>query len=339
MSQSAVYFIPATNKPRASLEAMEIVLTFKAFKLLEPFKKKDLIGLKLHLNETGSKNHIPPANVTKLVNILRQKQVTPFICDTTSSFRDRAYNAVHHLNQIRQHGFGDDAMQIPVIMLDGVDGRHETNVYSENKHSPKIPLAGELLHFKGIIILSACELNSKCGMEGAIHNLGYGLSSKRGKIRLFSISKPQVNTDRCYYCQRCIHACPTQAIHATQRQVTIDESLCINCGKCVDIAKYGGITYQWDADDKNYRMTLIQHARGALKLLKHNALFINFLPKNHGMLISKDPVAIDQASADILKNSMRHLPENPIHKFYQTTSEGAKTALGNSVYVLKNAAY
>jgi len=100
------------------------------------------------------------------------------------------------------------------------------------------------------------------------------------------------------------------------RHAFIDKTKCINCGKCVDVSKFGSITYDWDADPEHFQTQLVENAVAATSMLHANKqLYINFLMEPEdldltftrgtgfkGILISKDPLAIDKASNDLLGN-------------------------------------
>jgi len=152
--------------------------------------------------------------------------------------------------------------------------------------------------------------------EGALFNMGVGLGAKRGKIQLYSTSGPQVNVEKCYLCKKCIYICPVGAIHKGDRHVVIDHDRCINCGKCVDLTRFGGISYHWDSTREEFTERLIRIAKGAHKVLSGKLVYVNILmagphespcqeqrkDPNLAILVSRDPVALDQATLELFRS-------------------------------------
>ena len=51
-----------------------------------------------------------------------------------------------------------------------------------------------------------------------------------------------IDLEKCEGCLRCLRACPTNAISGEKREPhTIDQSMCINCGACYDVCKFGAV--------------------------------------------------------------------------------------------------
>jgi NADH-quinone oxidoreductase subunit F len=51
-----------------------------------------------------------------------------------------------------------------------------------------------------------------------------------------------IDPEKCEGCLRCLRACPTSAISGEKRQPhTIDQNMCIKCGACYDVCKFGAV--------------------------------------------------------------------------------------------------
>jgi uncharacterized Fe-S center protein len=55
---------------------------------------------------------------------------------------------------------------------------------------------------------------------------------------------------------RCVRECPSHAISIVDGHVAIESRQCVKCGRCVEIAHYGGITYDWNATPEHYNETV-----------------------------------------------------------------------------------
>jgi NADH:ubiquinone oxidoreductase subunit F (NADH-binding)/NAD-dependent dihydropyrimidine dehydrogenase PreA subunit len=54
-----------------------------------------------------------------------------------------------------------------------------------------------------------------------------------------------IDPEKCEGCLRCLRACPTSAISGEKRQPhTINQGMCIKCGACYDVCKFGAVIKQ-----------------------------------------------------------------------------------------------
>jgi len=54
-----------------------------------------------------------------------------------------------------------------------------------------------------------------------------------------------IDPEKCEGCMRCLRACPTGAISGEKRQPhTINQGMCIKCGACYDVCKFGAVIKQ-----------------------------------------------------------------------------------------------
>ena len=99
----------------------------------------------------------------------------------------------------------------------------------------------------------------------------------------------------------------------------IDNRKCIGCGECIIVCANEAIHVRWDTDSTLFQKKLVEYSFAALKGKKGRCAFLNFLiqispacdcpPFNDtplvqdlGIMASRDPVAIDQASVDMVNN-------------------------------------
>jgi uncharacterized Fe-S center protein len=162
----------------------------------------------------------------------------------------------------------------------------------------------------------------------------------------------------------CLKWCPVDAISwSAQKKAKIDKKICIGCGECVVVCKYKAIGINWKTDESVAQEKTVEYALGATKNKRNKCGYFNFLINitpdcdcanfndlpivpDIGILASKDPVAIDQASLDMVNKtpgiSSSRLGDR-IHsknKFYDVTEMkeeailiyGEKIGLGSRNY-------
>ncbi|MBF0376496.1 MAG: DUF362 domain-containing protein [Desulfamplus sp.] len=101
------------------------------------------------------------------------------------------------------------------------------------------------------------------------------------------------------------------------KKATINQKLCIGCGECILRCPTASVNIQWNQTIPVFLEKMMEYTLGVLKNKKDKSFFINFImdispacdcmPYNDtpivrdiGILASKDPVAIDQASVDLI---------------------------------------
>lgn len=304
----AVYHLPEEMMKSVSgaAKAVEIVLAHRGYWLLHMFKGGALVGVK-----PGGKDvdEVMPF-VRGTARAVYDFKQAAFICDTSSMHLSPSADGVSCMK--KWLGKGGAAGALPVVMLDGLKGGYEISGKTDKRIPAGVFLAGELKNVSGMVSVSVVEPDELAGLSGAIVNLGAGLSSKRGKIIQRTMSAPRVNISKCYKCRKCIHECPVNAISMTTHGLKIDGRRCIFCGRCAEVAHYGGITFDWNATPEHFHKTVSSACSAVLDLLEGRVICINLVfgrqgreRKKHlkGVFVSRDPVAADKAAADFCRSA------------------------------------
>ncbi|PIN72219.1 4Fe-4S ferredoxin, partial [Candidatus Woesearchaeota archaeon CG10_big_fil_rev_8_21_14_0_10_47_5] len=101
----------------------------------------------------------------------------------------------------------------------------------------------------------------------------------------------------------------------------IDKQACQGCGECTVSCPNGAIAIRWDSSSRDLQEKMADYALAVLKNKRERSCFFNFLVDitpdcdcfnrsdapivpNIGILASRDPVAIDQASLDLIKKQV-----------------------------------
>jgi len=164
-------------------------------------------------------------------------------------------------------------------------------------------------HFKGHIAT---------GFGGALKNIGMGLASRPGKLFLHSVIAPYVKQDKCVACGKCVRECPSNVI-TLEEKASIIKDKCIGCAHCVAACPEGAVDIPWDLSDPANEKLMQRIAEYSLAALKdRNWWFANFIVDvtyncdcmnvqekpfmdDVGIVLSRDPVAADAASMDLVK--------------------------------------
>jgi uncharacterized protein len=207
------------------------------------------------------------------------------------------------------------------------------------KHFEQVYIGSALVRAPNLISVAHFKLHEMAGFGGAIKNVGMGGASRRGKMDQHCDVAPLVNTDKCVGCGTCAQACAHGAIALKDRPVItqgategrkklaeINSERCVGCGMCIHTCPNGAIEIHWATALPSFMERMVEYTVGALKDKEKRSLFFNFLTHispacdcyphadapivpDIGVLASLDPVAIDQASADLL-NAQAGLPSS-----------------------------
>jgi uncharacterized protein len=316
MTESRVYFVPLGKKSteKERIDAMQkAVLSFDFQKYIH---KKDFVLLKTHFGEDKNTTHISSDVIKPVIARLQEIGTRSFIAETSTLYMGRRSNAVEHVKLASDHGFSYENLGIPVILVDGLLGNSEAVVHIPGKLYSKVEIAKDAIHSDSMVIVSHATGHIAAGFAACIKNLSMGLSSRKGKLRMHSSMKPSIIKKNCTLCKQCIRWCPENTIIVEDEKAFIVSEKCIGCGECLAVCKFGAVAFSFGAADLQKRMA--EYALGSVIHKKDRCIFINVLTDmtdacdcmnidqkpiidDIGILISDDPVAIDQATLDLTK--------------------------------------
>lgn len=268
----------------------------------------DKLGIKVHFGEPGNDAFISAKLIKKIAAMVNNHPLV----ETSVLYKSKRRQANTHREVALEHGF-DFA---PIDFLDGEEGDDSLVVFIDKyKHNRSCYLGEGLQKYQSLLLVSHFKGHGSAGFGGAIKNVGMGLASRRGKLALHASIKHKVTKDECIGCSKCIENCPVDAIQLDDnKKAVIDQKVCISCSKCISVCPEGAIHIPWSSTGNNVLGERIaEYALAASK--KRQCFYINFLtnivPKcdcigikqermtdDIGILLSTDPVAIDQASYD-----------------------------------------
>jgi uncharacterized Fe-S center protein len=304
---------------------------------LRILKKNSPSAIKLHVGEQGNINYVSPRYVQRLVELVQRAGGTPFLTDTTTLYAGRRFRADLHIELAREHGF-DFA---PMIIADGLYGDDYVEIDGAKIASmfDNIDAMFCVSHFKGHL---------SCGFGGALKNLGMGCGAKGAKLEMHSRSKPYIDDDRCTACLTCFDYCIHNAIKKKGTSVVIDKKACTGCAGCMSVCPEHAIKFTWDAASSEIQKGIAKHAAAVIK--DKDVFYLNFLlnispncdcfhtnepmiADDIGILASFDPVSIDQACYDFIKEPIDKL--HPEVDAQEQLAYAEKFGAGERTYEIK----
>ncbi len=305
-----VYFFDLRKKYKESVMKMFDNLIDKADGL-KILKKNSLCAIKLHVGEQGNVNYVSPSYIKRLVYLINKMGAKAFLTDTTTLYSGSRYRADLHIELAKEHGF-DFA---PFIVADGLYG----DEYVE-KNGSKI--ASLFSHIDTIFCISHFKGHLVCGFGGALKNLGMGCAAKGGKLEMHSQSKPYIDMKKCTLCLQCFNYCLYKAIIKDKKILKIDQNICTGCCGCMSICPENSIKFSWDAASSDIQKGIAKYAAEVIKNKK--VFYINFvinispncdcfhsnepmIAPDIGILASFDPVSLNQACYDMIKEPIDRL--------------------------------
>jgi hypothetical protein len=319
-----VFFMDLTATSRENLPAKLARLVKKAG-IKKILSKEDLTAVKIHFGEQGNTSFIRPIYIRQIIQTIRETKATPFLTDANTLYVGSRSDAVSHIKTAVENGFSYSSMDgAPVIIADGLLGKSETRVQVDLKHCSTVYIGSEITTADGLVSVAHFKGHELSGFGGTLKNLGMGCASRRGKLDQHSNVSPRIKRKTCIGCAQCAEHCPGQAITLKEKKAYLNKTLCIGCAECIVRCPTKSININWNQTVPVFLEKMMEYTLGVLKNKQDKALFINFItdiaPKcdclpysespivsDIGVVVSTDPVAIDQASADLV-NNQRALP-------------------------------
>jgi len=280
-------------------------------------KKRELAAIKLHFGELGNTAFIRPVYIRQIVLAIKTTGAFPFLTDANTLYAGTRGNAQNHLITAIQNGFAYSVVEAPLIIADGLRGKSETPVPINGKQFKEVYIASEIVNADSFVSVAHFKGHELSGYGGAIKNTGMGCASRRGKMEQHSNVAPKVIPKKCIGCGECVKHCSQKAISMEKKKAAIHPENCIGCGECIIVCEQGAVQIQWNQSVPVFLERMVEYAKGVLLGKTEKSLFINFinhvspgcdcLPYNDapivrdiGVVASTDPVAIDQASVDLV---------------------------------------
>jgi uncharacterized Fe-S center protein len=320
--KSTVYFadLRSRNKQNTLQKVDQLLARLAVGELIG---KNDLTAVKIHFGERGNTAYVRPLYVQSVVRRLRQLEAKPFLVDTNTLYVGSRGDSVSHYDTAIANGFDFSSVGAPVVIGGGLRGNRGHAVTVNLTHYRQVEIAPEIVDADALVGITHFKGHELSGFGGTLKNFGMGAASRQGKLSMHSTTNPAIKAEACTGCQSCRRWCAFGAIVMEGETARIDPERCTGCGACLPTCTAGAIRIDWNQNPGDMQERMVEHAYGAIAPKRPKALFLNFvlqvsplcdcypfadtpLVPDVGVLASADPVALDQASADLVNQQPGH---------------------------------
>jgi uncharacterized Fe-S center protein len=283
----------------------------------ERITEGDLVAVKVHFGERGNHAFVRPIFIRRVVDEIKGCGGRPFLTDSSTLYPGERKEAVSALACAIENGFAFAVVGAPLIMSDGLRGHTAVDVEIEGEMLRRVSIGAEIVEADALVTVSHFKCHELTGFGGALKNLGMGCSSRSGKLVQHSTVAPRVADEFCTACALCLKACIHDAIAVIEGKARIDPEKCAGCGRCITSCQKKAISIQWNEAAPLVMKKMCEYALGAVKGKEQKSLYLNFITQvspacdcyghadapvvnDIGICASTDPVAIDQACADLV---------------------------------------
>jgi uncharacterized Fe-S center protein len=280
----------------------------------------DLVAVKVHFGERGNHAFVRPVFVRRIVEEIKGAGGKPFLTDSSTLYPGERKEGVAALANAIENGFAFAVVGAPLIMSDGLRGHTAANVEISGEILKNVSIGAEIIEADALVAVSHFKCHELTGFGGALKNLGMGCASRAGKLVQHSTVAPLVAEKFCTACALCLKACSHDAIAIIEGKAKIDPARCTGCGRCITACQKKAINIQWNEAAPLVMKKMCEHALGATKGKERKSLYLNFITQvspacdcyghadapivnDIGICASTDPVAIDQACADLVNGA------------------------------------
>ncbi len=333
MKSDVFFFTARTHSHEQSMSKYKGLLALKKLGIEQKIKKGDKIVIKTHFGALENTRYLRPSYLRFLCDYIKDLGAVPSLAESCGWGVPESVSGVHteysgrateteYLKTALMHGFTEETMGAAILMLDGEDGTDIEIQKINGKRFNEVLVAGRLREFDYLIMATHFKGHAGAGFGGSIKNLGIGCVSKGGKVEAHTGKTFEFNFDSCNPEYRnCINICPTNALTKDDNnKLSFNEELCKFCYMCASVCKDKVINLG-QVPRVEFVTQMVDNAKGVVDYFGKDKIFyinyaidityqcdctggsdIPFVP-DIGILASLDPVALDQATVDLIHKS------------------------------------
>ena len=316
MEKSKVYFTDFRARTGEGLPA-KLKRLMKKVGFASMDMEGKFVAIKMHFGELGNISYLRPNYAKAVADMVKEAGGIPFLTDCNTLYPGSRKNAIEHMYCAWENGFTPMTVGCPVIIGDGLKGTDDIAVPVKGGTYIKEAKIGRAIMDADIFIsLTHFKGHETTGFGGTIKNIGMGCGSRAGKKDQHSNGKPTIDPEVCRGCKRCMRECANQGLEfdETTKKMHVNAENCVGCGRCLGACNFDAIRFVNDAATKELNCRMAEYAKAVVdgRPNFHISLIVDVSPycdchgendapilPNVGMLASFDPLALDQACADL----------------------------------------
>jgi uncharacterized Fe-S center protein len=313
--KSEVFFFPY-DRGRAFLRGLRMLFS----QIADVVSTGDSVAVKVHMGEYGGSAYLRPPIVRRACDLIKEAGGKPFVTDTTTLYPLGRFTASQYLATAARNGFTEESMGVPVVIADGEQGYDgewaAVPRQVSNCSLDRIKIARKIFDADSMVVLSHLKGHALAGFGGSIKNVAMGCVTKDSKGAQHRANRAIIDISKCNGCGQCVEACPFKALSLVDDKMVRDDEKCMDCSHCVYLCPED--VYSLPSGVKEgFQVSVAHAAAGVLGRFQSKAAFINFVQDvtrlcdcvapsgfpvipDIGILASKDVVAVDKASLDLI---------------------------------------
>jgi uncharacterized protein len=314
--KSRVFFVPVDESDIIQVTQSKLRRLLLGSALFDCVVPNDKTVIKMHFGEEGNAGFVRPELIRVIADMIKEKKGTAVISDTNTLYQGRRIKSDDHRKLAMEHGFTKENTGATVLIPDERDEGNCVDVginktFVKDAKIMRLYRDADVLigvaHFKGHLVT---------GFGGALKNIGMGCASREGKLAQHSTLSPVTDARKCTGCGECVNVCQVEAITLVNDKSSIDGAKCVGCASCIAACRFEAIDVNWGSGAGIVQEKIAEYAYAVLHGRKKN-IFVNVATKitaecdclakddprivpDVGILVSADPVALDQASFDLV---------------------------------------
>jgi uncharacterized Fe-S center protein len=311
-----VYFTPVADAEAPEVVGDKTVELADRAGLDGIVRENALVGILQHVGEGDGVGYVKPPVTRAVAERIRELGGSPFLTGSATLYKGRRSDAPAHMQQAYDHGFTPDAIACPIVMCDGLRGGDRVSVeVPDAAHCRTAYLGSAVGMMDALIAISHPTGHIGAGFGATIKNISMGLASRGGKLAMHHGSYPVFLEDACTACGQCVKWCPEDAI-VIRGKARLIKKKCVGCGECFSVCPHDAIDFQWNVNGIEFQEKMVEYCMAAKSLLGDRIVYVNVLQHfqkdcdcmghaqeamcpDVGVAASRDPVAIDAATADL----------------------------------------
>ena len=279
------------------------------------------VAIKMHFGELGNLSFLRPNYARAVADLVKELGGHPFLTDCNTMYPGSRKNALEHLECAWENGFTPLTVGCPILIGDGLKGTDDVAVPVAGGEYIKEAYIGRAIMDADVFIsLTHFKGHEMTGFGGTIKNIGMGCGSRAGKKAQHSSGKPNVAAPLCRGCRRCQRECANNGLEFDEaaKKMRVNTDNCVGCGRCLGACNFDAIHFQNNNAPADLNRRMAEYAKAVVdgRPNFHVSLIVDVSPNcdchsendapilpNLGMLASFDPVALDQACADLCQKA------------------------------------